>query len=87
MAEGMWLKRGVAAVAVAGIGLVMAGCAAKEPVVGVIHAQGEYEAPVEGAGYVHEGVNEGDTDVVLWVAYVIPEGEPLAQTELAKCDA
>lgn len=151
MAEGMWLTRAAAAATVAGIGLVLAGCAAKEPVVGVIHAQGEYSAPVEvdvagsegvtvtfreitiapgagtgkhchagqligvvhrgtlthyadiypggvhvyeegdaiveGAGYVHEGVNEGDTDVVLWVAYVIPEGEPLAQTGLAKCDA
>lgn len=54
---------------------------------GGVHVYEEGDAIVEGAGYVHEGVNEGDTDVVLWVAYVIPEGEPLAQTELAKCGA
>lgn len=39
-----------------------------------------------GAGYVHEGVNEGDEDVVLLVTYVIEEGMPLAQTDLALCD-
>lgn len=141
----------MAAVAVAGIGLALAGCSSKEPVQAVIHAEGEQDAPVEvsvagtegvtvtfreitlapgagtgkhchagqligvvqqgalthyadiypggvhvyeegdsiieGAGYVHEGINEGDEDLVLWVTYVIPEGEPLAQTELAKCDA
>jgi quercetin dioxygenase-like cupin family protein len=41
---------------------------------------------VEGAGYVHEGKNEGTEDVVLTVTYVIPEGEPLAETDLANCD-
>lgn len=41
---------------------------------------------VEGAGYVHQGVNEGTEDVVLTVTYVIPEGEPLAETDLANCD-
>lgn len=46
----------------------------------------EGDAVVEGAGYVHEGVNEGDVDVVLWVTYVIPEGDPLAETDLALCE-
>ena len=43
------------------------------------------ESIIEGAGYPHEGRNEGDTDVVLWVTYVIPDGKPLAETDLAKC--
>ncbi|MBD8022131.1 cupin [Microbacterium sp. Sa1CUA4] len=47
----------------------------------------EGDAIIEGAGYIHEGVNEGDVDVVLWVTYVIPEGDPLAETDLSKCDA
>ena len=44
------------------------------------------EAVVEGAGYPHEGRNEGDVDTVLWVTYIIPEGKPLAETDLANCD-
>jgi quercetin dioxygenase-like cupin family protein len=44
------------------------------------------ESIIEGAGYPHEGINEGDTDVVLWVTYVIPDGKPLAETDLANCD-
>lgn len=42
---------------------------------------------IEGAGYPHEGRNEGTEDVVLWVTYVIPEGKPLAEPDLANCDA
>jgi quercetin dioxygenase-like cupin family protein len=53
---------------------------------GGVHEYEEGDAIIEGAGYVHEGINEGDVDVVLWVTYVIPEGEPLAETELSKCD-
>jgi quercetin dioxygenase-like cupin family protein len=45
------------------------------------------ESIIEGAGYPHEGRNEGDSDVVLWVTYVIPDGKPLAETDLANCDA
>ena len=41
---------------------------------------------IEGPGYVHEGRNEGDDDVVLWVNYVTPDGDPLAETDLAQCD-
>ena len=41
---------------------------------------------VEGASYVHEGVNESDDEVVLLVTYVTAEGEPLAETDLAECD-
>lgn len=53
---------------------------------GGVHEYEEGDAIIEGAGYIHEGVNEGDVDVVLWVTYVIPEGEPLAETDLTKCD-
>ncbi|MEV8272991.1 cupin domain-containing protein [Microbacterium sp. NPDC077184] len=48
-----------------------------------VYATGE--AIIEGAGYPHEGVNEGDEPVVLWVTYVIPEGQPLAETDLDRC--
>lgn len=44
------------------------------------------ESIIEGAGYPHEGRNEGDTDVVLWVTYIIPDGKPLAETDLRHCD-
>jgi quercetin dioxygenase-like cupin family protein len=44
------------------------------------------ESIIEGAGYPHEGVNEGDSNVILWVTYVIPDGKPLAETDLAHCD-
>jgi len=54
---------------------------------GGVHAYEAGDAIVEGAGYVHEGRNEGDVDVVLWVTYVIPEGDPLAETDLAHCES
>ena len=44
------------------------------------------DALVEGADYSHQGKNEGTEDVVLLATYVIAEGEPLAQTDLRKCD-
>lgn len=50
-----------------------------------VHVYGEGDAIVEGAEYVHEGVNAGDEDVVLWVAYLIEAGEPLAETDLSRC--
>ncbi|MFN8033788.1 MAG: cupin [Mycobacterium sp.] len=31
-----------------------------------------------GAGYVHEGRNEGPVPVVMWVLYIDPAGSPLA---------
>ena len=43
------------------------------------------DALVEGANYPHQGKNEGTEDVVLLVTYVIAEGQPLAQTDLHKC--
>ncbi|WP_191621770.1 cupin domain-containing protein [Microbacterium caowuchunii] len=43
------------------------------------------ESIIEGAGYPHEGRNEGESDVVLWVTYVTPEGKPLAETDLSHC--
>lgn len=54
---------------------------------GGVHVYEEGDAIIEGAGYVHQGINEGDTDVILWVTYVITEGDPLAETDLANCDA
>lgn len=44
------------------------------------------ESLIEGASYIHEGRNEGDEDVVLWVTYITPEGKPLAETDLTKCE-
>jgi len=44
------------------------------------------QAVIEGPGYVHEGRNEGDVPTVLWVTYVIPEGDPLAETDLSHCE-
>jgi quercetin dioxygenase-like cupin family protein len=52
-----------------------------------VHVYHAGDAIVEGSGYVHHGVNEGTEDVVLMVTYVIADGQPLAQTDLAKCDA
>ncbi|MEN2740235.1 cupin domain-containing protein [Microbacterium sp. X-17] len=54
---------------------------------GGVHVYHTGDAIVEGSGYVHKGVNEGTDDVVLLVTYVIPDGQPLAQTDLTKCDA
>ncbi|MGX5681090.1 cupin domain-containing protein [Schumannella luteola] len=51
-----------------------------------VHVYSAGESIVEGAEYVHEGVNEGDEDVVLWVTYITPEGKPLAETDLTKCE-
>ncbi len=45
----------------------------------------EGDAIIEGADYVHEGVNEGTEDVVLWVTYIIEADEPLAETDLTRC--
>lgn len=53
---------------------------------GGVHVYETGDAIVEGAGYIHQGVNEGTEDVVLLVTYVIEDGQPLAQTDLAKCD-
>lgn len=52
---------------------------------GGVRVYTEGEAIIEGPGYVHEGRNEGDVPVVLWVTYLIPEGDPLAETDLANC--
>jgi len=53
---------------------------------GGVAVYGPGDSVVEGAGYIHEGVNEGDEDVVLWVTYIIEGGQPLAETDLAKCE-
>lgn len=51
-----------------------------------VHVYEAGDAIVEGAEYVHQGVNEGTEDVVLLVTYVIEEGQPLAQTDLSLCE-
>jgi len=51
-----------------------------------VHVYEAGDTIVEGASYVHEGVNDGDDDVVLLVTYVTAEGKPLAETDLAHCD-
>lgn len=53
---------------------------------GGVHVYETGDSIIEGAGYPHEGRNEGDEDVVLWVTYVIPEGKPLAEPDLSNCD-
>ncbi|WP_414166795.1 cupin domain-containing protein [Streptoverticillium reticulum] len=53
---------------------------------GGTHTYKAGDSVIEGSGYVHQGVNNGTEDVVLWVTYVTPEGKPLAETDLTKCD-
>lgn len=53
---------------------------------GGVHTYVAGDSLVEGAGYVHQGKNLGTTDVVLLVTYIIPQGDPLAETDLTKCD-
>lgn len=54
---------------------------------GGVHEYNSGDSIFEGSGYVHEGKNEGSDDVVLLVTYATPEGDPLAETDLARCDA
>ncbi|MBN2176036.1 MAG: cupin domain-containing protein [Demequinaceae bacterium] len=51
-----------------------------------VHEYGVGDAILEGAGYVHEGKNEGTEPVILEVTYLIEDGSPLAETDLSKCD-
>lgn len=51
-----------------------------------VHDYHTGDSLTEGSGYVHEGKNEGDEAVVLLVTYVTPEGQPLAESDLANCD-
>lgn len=51
-----------------------------------VHVYHAGDSLVEGAHYVHQGVNEGTEDVVLSVTYVIPAGDPLSETDLSNCD-
>jgi quercetin dioxygenase-like cupin family protein len=53
---------------------------------GGVHVYQAGDSIVEGAHYVHEGKNEGTEPLVLLVTYVIPDGEPLSETDLTKCD-
>jgi len=53
---------------------------------GGVHEYQAGDAIIEGAHYVHEGKNLGTEDVVLLVTYVIAEGDPLAETDLTKCE-
>jgi len=51
-----------------------------------VHEYHAGDAIIEGEGYVHEGKNEGAEPVILDVTYLIEAGEPLAETDLAKCE-
>jgi quercetin dioxygenase-like cupin family protein len=51
-----------------------------------VHVYKTGDSIIEGSGYIHQGKNEGDENVVLWVTYITPEGKPLAETELANCE-
>ena len=51
-----------------------------------VHRYTAGQSLVEGPDYVHEGRNEGKSNVVLLVTYLIPKGKPLAETDLGKCD-
>jgi quercetin dioxygenase-like cupin family protein len=53
---------------------------------GGVHVYHAGDSVVEGAHYVHEGKNEGTEPLVLLVTYVIPQGDPLSETDLTKCD-
>jgi len=52
-----------------------------------VHQYVAGDAIIEGADYIHEGVNEGTEPVILDVTYLIQQGEPLAETDLTRCDA
>jgi quercetin dioxygenase-like cupin family protein len=52
-----------------------------------VHEYHAGDSLTEGSGYIHEGKNESADALVLLVTYVTPEGLPLAETELANCDA
>ncbi|WP_291037659.1 cupin domain-containing protein [Herbiconiux sp.] len=51
-----------------------------------VHVYETGDSIEEGPGYVHEGKNEGTENVVLLVTYIIPAGDPLAETDLTHCD-
>jgi quercetin dioxygenase-like cupin family protein len=51
-----------------------------------VHVYETGDSIEEGPGYVHEGKNEGTENVVLLVTYIIPAGDPLAETDLSHCD-
>ncbi|MEV4432726.1 cupin domain-containing protein [Streptomyces sp. NPDC049585] len=53
---------------------------------GGVHVYRTGDSITEGKGYVHEGRNEGTTPLVLWATYMTPKGEPLADTDLSRCD-
>jgi quercetin dioxygenase-like cupin family protein len=53
---------------------------------GGVHVYETGDSIEEGSGYVHEGKNEGTEDLVLLVTYIIPAGDPLAETDLTHCD-
>jgi quercetin dioxygenase-like cupin family protein len=51
-----------------------------------VHEYHAGDAIIEGEGYIHEGRNEGTEPMVLDVTYIIEAGEPLAETDLSKCE-
>ena len=69
------------------VGVVKSGTLTHEAPVypGGVHVYRSGDAIEEGPGYVHEGKNLGDEPLVLLAAYVVPEGYPLAETDLSRC--
>lgn len=53
---------------------------------GGVHVYRAGDSVVEGARYVHEGINEGPENLVLMITYITPEGKPLAETDLTQCE-
>ncbi|MFF4409556.1 cupin domain-containing protein [Streptomyces sp. NPDC001262] len=68
------------------VGVVQQGELTHQLRAGGTHVYKAGDAVIEGSGYVHQGYNKGTEDVVLWVTYVTPEGKPLAENDLARCD-
>ncbi|WP_424937479.1 MULTISPECIES: cupin domain-containing protein [Bacteria] len=50
-----------------------------------VHVYRAGDAIEEGPGYAHEGKNLDDEPLVLLATYVVPEGYPLAETDLGRC--
>ncbi|MEU5548102.1 cupin domain-containing protein [Streptomyces sioyaensis] len=53
---------------------------------GGVHVYRTGDSITESSGYIHEGRNKGTKPVVLWVTYMTPKGQPLAEPNISKCD-
>ena len=53
---------------------------------GGVHIYRAGDSVVESARYIHETVNEGTEDLVLTVTHFTPEGEPMEERDLSRCE-